>query len=128
MLFENISKSKVIGIGGETILPGESRTIPKEYENSPVLKIYERKGFARMSGSVLSPIPEKTVEEQKAEKDAADTLAAENAEALRKARLASLKGIGEEALGRLAEELGIHPPDCKDSADMLKKVKNALKG
>lgn len=59
------------------------------------------------------------------EKDDLDDAAA--AEALRQARLASLKGITDEALGSLAVELGINPAECKDQADVLKKVKAALK-
>ena len=53
--------------------------------------------------------------------------AAEEAEALRQSRLASLEGISEEDLGKLANELGINPAECKDQADVLKKVKAALK-
>lgn len=42
-------------------------------------------------------------------------------------RLAALEGISEEALGKMANELGINPAECKDQADVLKKVKAALK-
>lgn len=41
-------------------------------------------------------------------------------------RLASLEGISEEALARLANELGINYAKCKDQADVLKKVRAAL--
>ena len=61
------------------------------------------------------------------EKEEAEKKAAEEAEALRKARLASLEGISEEALGSLANELGINPAECKDQKDVLRKVKAALK-
>lgn len=46
---ENISSGKVIGFGTVNILPGETKTIPKEYENSPALKFYEDNGFARVT-------------------------------------------------------------------------------
>ena len=65
--------------------------------------------------------------ETEPEKEEAEKKAREEAEDLRQARLASLNGISEEALGRLAVELGINPADCKDQADVLKKVKAALK-
>ena len=61
-----------------------------------------------------------------AEKAAAEKAAAE-AEELRKARLATVDKLNEEELGKLANELGINPADCKDQADVLKKVKAALK-
>ena len=102
MKIENISEGKVIGIGTVTVLPGETEEIPESFERSPVLEVYKRK-------------------------EAAEKKAREEAEALRQARLASLNGISEEALGRLAVELGINPADCKDQADVLKKVRAALK-
>ena len=97
MKIRNIG-SKIIGIGEETVLPGEVKEVPKAEPkmNNPVT-----------------------------EKDDLDDAAA--AEALRQARLASLKGITDEALGSLAIELGINPAECKDQADVLKKVKAALK-
>ena len=49
------------------------------------------------------------------------------AETLRKARLASLNSLDETALGKLAGEVGVNPADCKDMADMKKKVRAALK-
>ena len=125
MKIENISEGKVIGIGTVTVLPGETEEIPESFERSPVLEVYKRMGLARIIGK-----PSRTDEDTKAaelEEEAAEKKAREEAEALRQARLASLNGISEEALGRLAVELGIHPADCKDQADVLKKVKAALK-
>ena len=123
LLIENISAGKVIGIGAETILPGESKTVPKTYENNPVLRIYADKGFVRVTGTADSPVSD-TDNAAVVPNEAND---AEAAESLRKARLASLKGISDEALGKLAEELGIQPAECKDIADMKKKVREALK-
>lgn len=124
MKLKNIS-NKIIGIGNVTVLPGETREVPSAFETSPVLEVYKKAGFAEISGK-----PErkpKTAEEIAAEKAEADKKSAEDAENLRKARLASLEGISEEDLGKLANELGINPADCKDQADVLKKVKAALK-
>lgn len=125
MKIENISNGKVIGIGEVTVLPGETKEIPAEYEGNPLLAVYQRCGLARIIGKASGK--EKTAEQLAAEKAAAEKAAAEEAEALRQARLASLDGISEEDLGRLANELGIHPAECKDQADILKKVKAALK-
>ena len=119
MKMENISNGKVIGIGEVTILPGEVKEIPAAYEASPILEVYKKMGFARITGKVSAPA--KTQEEVEAEKKAAA-----DAEELRKARLASLEGISEEGLASLANELGINPAECKDQADVLKKVKAAL--
>lgn len=124
MKIENISSGKVIGIGEVTILPGETKEVPSAYETSPILEIYKQMGFARITGKVSAPA--KTKEAIEAEKKAAAEKVATDAEELRKARLASLEGISEEGLASLANELGINPAECKDQADVLKKVKAAL--
>ena len=125
MKIENISDGKIIGIGDVTVLPGETKDIPEAYETSPVLEVYKRNGFAKITGRP------KSVEKSEAEKAAAEAdaakKAAQDAEALRQARLAALEGISEEDLGKMANELGINPAECKDQADVLKKVKAALK-
>ncbi len=124
MRIENISEGKIIGIGEITVLPGETKEIPQAFERSPVLAVYQKMRMAKVTGtpSVVS------VTKQEAEETAAmEKKAAEEAEALRQARLAALNSMNEEELGKLANELGIHPADCKDQADVLKKVKAALK-
>ena len=125
MKIENISDGKIIGIGDVTVLPGETKDIPEAYETSPILEVYKRNGFAKITGKP------KSIEKSEAEKAAAEAdvakKAAQDAEALRQARLAALEGISEEDLGKMANELGINPAECKDQADVLKKVKAALK-
>lgn len=125
MKIENISDGKIIGIGDVTVLPGEVKDIPKAFETSPILEVYRRCKIARFFGE--APVPSKTNEEIAAENEAAAKKAAEEAEALRQERLKSLEGISEEDLAKLANELGINPAECKDQADVLKKVKGALK-
>lgn len=129
MRIENISEGKVIGIGAVTVLPGETKEIPESFERSPVLEVYKRMGLVRITGrpSASKEAGEEDAALREAEALAAEKRAREEAEALRQARLASLNGISEEDLGRLASELGINPADCKDQADVLKKVKAALK-
>ena len=107
------------------MLPGETKEIPESFERSPVLEVYKRMGLARLTGKPSRP--DEDIKAMEQEKEEAEKRAREEAEALRQARLASLNGISEEALGRLAVELGINPADCKDQADVLKKVKAALK-
>ena len=124
MKIENISAGKIIGIGDVTVLPGETKDIPKEYESNPVLDVYKKMGVAKISGSPAKSA--KSNKDAEAEKKAAAKKAAEEAEALRQARLASLEGITEEALASLANELGINMAECKDNEDVLKKVKAAL--
>lgn len=124
MKIENIG-GKIIGIGEVTVLPGETKDIPKAYETSPILEVYKNLGMAKVTGKPTAPA--KTEQQIAKEKAAEEKEAAEKAEALRQARLASLDGISEEDLGRLANELGINPAECKDQADVLKKVKAALK-
>lgn len=124
MKIKNIG-GKIIGIGDVTVLPGETKDIPVAYETSPILEVYKKQKMAEISGKPTKV--EKSAEEVAKEKAAAEKKAAEEAEALRQARLASLEGISEEDLGKLANELGINLAECKDQADVMKKVKAALK-
>lgn len=119
MKIENISDGKIIGVGEVSILPGETKEIPAGYEANPALEVYRKLGFARITG-VPGEKPAGETEAGAGKKEG-------NADALRQARLASLNGISEEDLGKLANELGISPAACKDQADVLKKVKAALK-
>lgn len=125
MKIENISDGKIIGIGDVTVLPGDVKDIPKAYETSPILEVYKKCGIAKVTGKASAPA--RTVEEIAAEKAEAEKKASDEAEALLQSRLASLEGISEENLAKLANELGINPAECKDQADVLKKVKAALK-
>lgn len=124
MKIENIS-SKIIGIGEVTVLPGKTEDVPVAFERSPILEIYKKANMAKITGKPsTSAKSAQTLADEKAE---AEKKAAEEAEALRQARLAALEGISEEDLGKMANELGINPAECKDQADVLKKVKAALK-
>lgn len=124
MKIKNLS-NKVIGFGDISVLPGETETIPAAYEKNPTLEVYKAMKMAEITGKPTAP--QKTKEEVDAEKKAAEQKAAEDAENLRKARLAALEGISDEDLGKMAVELGINPAECKDNEDVLKKVKAALK-
>lgn len=124
MKIKNIG-GKIIGIGEVTVLPGETKDIPKAYETSPILEVYKINKMAEITGKPSGSVKSaKQIADEKAE---AEKKAAEDAEALRQARLASLDNINEEELGKLANELGINLAECKDQADVLKKVKAALK-
>lgn len=125
MKIRNIG-SKIIGIGEETVLPGEVKEVPKAFERSPILEVYKEIGMAEiMIDPAVASVTEQKASAPVTENEKADDAVA--AEALRQARLASLKGISEEDLGSLAITLGINPAECKDQADVLKKVKAALK-
>ena len=117
--------SKIIGIGQVNILPGETKEIPETYEMSPILEVYKKAGLAKVIGKPkFVEFVEKEDDVEAAKRAEAEKKAAEE---LRKARLASLEGITEEDIGKIANELGINPADCKDQADVLKKVKAALR-
>ena len=134
MKIENTSSGKIIGIGEVSVLPGETKEIPEAYETSPILEVYRKQGFAKITGKpkAVQKAEEKAAADENIKMNydklfSAEKKAAEEAEALRQSRLASLEGISEEDLGKLANELGINPAECKDQADVLKKVKAALK-
>lgn len=120
----NVS-NKAVGFGEVIILPGETKDIPVEYEKNPVMEYYKKNGILKITGEFTTE--EKTPEQIAEEKLAAEKKVKEEAEALRQKRLASLEGISDEDLAKLADELEINMAECKDNADILKKVKAALR-
>ncbi len=126
MKIKNVSDGKIFNVGDVTVLPGETKEVPEAYETNPTLAIYEKLGVAEIIGKPTKQAKEEAAKKAAAEAEAAAKAAAE-AEELRKARLATVDKLNEEELGKLANELGINPADCKDQADVLKKVKAALK-
>jgi hypothetical protein len=100
----NLSE-KVIGVGEVTVLPGETKEVPIAFETSPILEVYKNMGLVSLSGK---------------------STAATKAAAEKKAKLDSLKDASDEDVAALAQELGINPAECKDLADVRKKVKAAL--
>ncbi len=133
MKIENISDGKVIGIGGVTVLPGKSADIPDVYERSPILAVYERLGIARIKGK--PSCRQKTPEELEEEQEAARKKAAMEAELAKEQALAIVNAmkpaeltLAEQAeLFRLSSQYGVNPADCKDQADIVKKLKTVLK-
>lgn len=119
----NLSE-KVIGVGEATVLPGETKEVPRAFETSPILEVYKNMGLVSLSGKPT--VATKAVAEKKAEEDKAKSEAEAKAAAEKKANLDSLKDASDEDVAALAQELGINPAECKDLADVRKKVKAAL--
>ena len=119
----NLSE-KVIGVGEVTVLPGETKEVPRAFETSPILEVYKNMGLVSLSGKPTAAT--KAVAEKKAEEDKAKAEAEAKAAAEKKAKLDSLKDASDEDVAALAQELGINPAECKDLADVRKKVKAAL--
>ena len=119
----NLSE-KVIGVGEVTVLPGETKEVPRAFETSPMLEVYKNMGLVSLSGK--SPAATKAAAEKKAEEDKAKAEAEAKAAAEKKAKLDGLKDASDEEVAALAQELGINPAECKDLADVRKKVKAAL--
>lgn len=117
MKIRNIS-GKIIGLGSVYVLPDEEVTVPAGFEKNPAIEIYKNLGIVTVTEENIVADKKTVLEDVDAEK---------SAEELRKARLASLNGISDDDLGTLANSLGINPAECKDQADVLKKVKAALK-
>lgn len=111
--------NKVIGIGSLTLLPNDTKDIPKELEGHSSLELYKSIGLVDISGK-RTPVTEVVEPEEVND-------ITEDAEVLKKARLASLNGISQEDLAKLADELGVNMAECKDQADVKKKVRAALK-
>lgn len=119
----NLSE-KVIGVGEVTVLPGETKEVPIAFETSPILEVYKNMGLVSLSGK--STAATKAAAEKKAEEDKAKAEAEAKAAAEKKAKLDSLKDASDEDVAALAQELGINLAECKDLADVRKKVKAAL--
>lgn len=119
----NLSE-KVIGVGEATVLPGETKEVPRAFETSPILEVYKNMGLVSLSGKPTAAT--KAVAEKKAEEDKAKAEAEAKATAEKKAKLDSLKDASDEDVAALAQELGINPAECKDLTDVRKKVKAAL--
>lgn len=119
----NLSE-KVIGVGEVTVLPGETKEVPIAFETSPILEVYKNMGLVSLSGK--STAATKAAAEKKAEEDKAKAEADAKAAAEKKAKLDGLKDASDEEVAALAQELGINPAECKDLADVRKKVKAAL--
>lgn len=119
----NLSE-KVIGVGEVTVLPGETKEVPIAFETSPILEVYKNMGLVSLSGK--STAATKAAAEKKAEEDKAKAEAEAKAAAEKKAKLDGLKDASDEEVAALAQELGINPAECKDLADVRKKVKAAL--
>lgn len=81
-------------------------------------------GLVSLSGK--STAATKAAAEKKAEEDKAKAEAEAKAAAEKKAKLDSLKDASDEDVAALVQELGINPAECKDLADVRKKVKAAL--
>lgn len=121
MKVENVS-GKIIVIGNTVLLPGETKELEANFENGAALDAQKTLGFVKVTGKAS-----RTATVELGSEDADGENDEEQAEALRKSRLASLKNISEEDLAVLANQLGIRPETCKDTEDVLKKVKEALK-
>lgn len=119
----NLSE-KVIGVGEVTVLPGETKEVPIAFETSPILEVYKNMGLVSLSGK--STAATKAAAEKKAEEDKAKAEAEAKAAAEKKAKLDGLKDASDEEVAVLGQELGINPAECKDLADVRKKVKAAL--
>lgn len=119
----NLSE-KVIGVGEVTVLPGETKEVPRAFETSPILEVYKNMGLVSLSGKPTAAT--KAAAEKKAEEDKAKAEAEAKAAAEKKAKLDGLKDASDEEVAALAQELGINPAECKDLADVRKKVKAAL--
>lgn len=119
----NLSE-KVIGVGEATVLPGETKEVPRAFETSPILEVYKNMGLVSLSGKPTTAT--KAAAEKKAEEEKAKAEAEAKAAAEKKAKLDSLKDASDEDVAALAQELGINPAECKDLADVRKKVKAAL--
>ena len=115
---KNISE-KIIGIGDIIVLPDETKEVPVLFEKNPILEIYKDMGLVTITGKPTAGAVVGDTTEASTEKEGMT-------EEEKKAKLDSLNDASDEDVAAWAKELGINPADCKDLADVRKKVKAAL--
>lgn len=115
---KNISE-KIIGIGDIIVLPDETKEVPVLFEKNPILEIYKDMGLVTITGKPTASSVVGDATETSTEKEGMT-------EEEKKAKLDSLNDASDEDVAAWAKELGINPADCKDLADVRKKVKAAL--
>ncbi len=127
---KNISDGKIVGIGEVVVLPGETKAVGDEYAHSASLKAYEDAGFISIIGDAKeAPRGYTETTEASTEEVTPDNTDDDSEDAileLRKSQIKALPKMNEEEVGKIAKELGINPADCKDAADVKKKVKAEL--
>ncbi len=119
------TSEKVIGVGTMPVLPGQTVEVPSDYEGNPTLEAYKKMGLITLSGKAVAKAEAK-VEEKSEETSETEDDAAAKAEAEKQAKIAALKDASDEEVAAMAKELGINPAECKNLADVRKKVKDAL--
>lgn len=120
------TSEKVIGVGNVTVLPGETKEVPSAFERSPILEVYKNLGLISLRNNTKVTAKEGTEKKAEEERNTKSVEVAVQAEDEKKAKLASLKDASDEDVAALAKEYGINPAECKDQADVRKKVKAAL--
>lgn len=71
MLLKN-NTGKIIGIGMESILPGETKECPVGYEKNPVVLQYVKNGtFEKIESAAEEPVPEIKAETESAAEEPA---------------------------------------------------------
>lgn len=123
------TSEKVIGVGTMPVLPGQTVEVPSDYEGNPTLEAYKKMGLITLSGKAAAKAEanaEEKAEEKSEETSETEDDAAAKAEAEKQAKIAALKDASDEEVAAMAKELGINPAECKNLADVRKKVKAAL--
>lgn len=113
------TSEKIIGIGDIIVLPDETKEVPVLFERNPILEIYKEMGLVTITGKPTAGAVVGDATEASTEKEGMT-------EEEKKAKLDSLNDASDEDVAAWAKELGINPADCKDLADVRKKVKAAL--
>lgn len=69
MKIKNIS-GKILGVGlALTVLPGEIKELPAEYENNPVIRNYVRRGIVKLVKAQIPLKQEESKQEEKSEQE-----------------------------------------------------------
>ena len=99
MKISNIG-GKAIGIGGLSLLPGETATLPKGFEENPVIKFFEAKGFVKLEATTPAKV-ETPPAENKSDDD-------QNGKELTKEEvIAAIEKMKRGDLDALAAQVGI---------------------
>lgn len=102
MKISNIG-GKAIGIGGLSLLPGETATLPKGFEENPVIKFFEAKGFVKLEAAKATT-PAKAETPPAGDKDDGDQ---NDKELTKEEVIAAIEKMKRGDLDALAAQVGV---------------------
>lgn len=91
---------KAIGIGGLSLLPGETAPLPKDFETNPVILFFEERGFVKLEEASEPQSPEENGDQKEPAGEKRDGLTKEEV-------IDAIKDMKRSELDALANQVGV---------------------